>query len=531
VTVATLVSSDSWVSAGTLAPRSIAFPFIDPDDVRVTYKPVVGAVQSLVRGTHYTITGNGQAGTAVFTPLVVFAAGGAFRIERVTRALQEYETERSTPLDADSVERELDRQSMRNIEQDRDAAALKLRTPLALEGQTAPAFDVTGLTEDDLLIYKGGQIKRWDTSGFEGQFVAGGPGGRFVPSSGLGGGDLSLRGDLANLFGSDLIGFDPTLDYNPETIGYYLKPLFSEANAKLLCTTQSGADIQVGLQVRHYANAVGSAGVDIRQYPGAAPGFILHCYSNINPADLLGAVAAQIDHIGNGSILVLKNAFNANYPGTSGKANFLSFVGFGGSPQTTAKELGTLTHQLVWLSYDELFPFTFNGGLAAVAGTGHAQAIKSTSLLDSLYAGEFYGRQRGVFISTITNDGFSFAVIKNASGGGTVAFLANNGTGSTLVLTNGVYAQVAAFSAAGWLSIGSTAALAPLDVTGNAIIRGNIRLTATATSGGENTLVLGATTQATIGGAGSASALPANPLGYLQAYIGTTPVAIPYYNV
>lgn len=95
MTVATLVSSDSWVSAGTLAPRSIPFPFIDPDDLRATYTPVSGAVQVLVRGTHYTITGNNRAGTAVFTPLVTFAAGGSFRIERNTRALQEYETERA----------------------------------------------------------------------------------------------------------------------------------------------------------------------------------------------------------------------------------------------------------------------------------------------------------------------------------------------------------------------------------------------------------------------------------------------------
>lgn len=43
-------------------------------------------------------------------------------------------------------------------------------------------------------------------------------------------------------------------------------------------------------------------------------------------------------------------------------------------------------------------------------------------------------------------------------------------------------------------------------------------------------LSLSATTATTVGASGAASALPANPLGYLRAYIGTTPIKIPYYN-
>jgi hypothetical protein len=33
-----------------------------------------------------------------------------------------------------------------------------------------------------------------------------------------------------------------------------------------------------------------------------------------------------------------------------------------------------------------------------------------------------------------------------------------------------------------------------------------------------------------VGATGAASALPANPLGYLVAHVGTTEVRIPYYN-
>ncbi len=50
------------------------------------------------------------------------------------------------------------------------------------------------------------------------------------------------------------------------------------------------------------------------------------------------------------------------------------------------------------------------------------------------------------------------------------------------------------------------------------------------TAGTAGALTLGIGTQNTVGAAGGASALPATPLGYLRFWIGTTEVAIPYYN-
>lgn len=38
------------------------------------------------------------------------------------------------------------------------------------------------------------------------------------------------------------------------------------------------------------------------------------------------------------------------------------------------------------------------------------------------------------------------------------------------------------------------------------------------------------TTQTTVGAAGAASALPANPLGYIRATVGSTAIVIPYYR-
>ena len=43
-------------------------------------------------------------------------------------------------------------------------------------------------------------------------------------------------------------------------------------------------------------------------------------------------------------------------------------------------------------------------------------------------------------------------------------------------------------------------------------------------------VALGGSTQTTVGANGAASALTANPLGYLIAYLGATKIAIPYYN-
>jgi len=61
-------------------------------------------------------------------------------------------------------------------------------------------------------------------------------------------------------------------------------------------------------------------------------------------------------------------------------------------------------------------------------------------------------------------------------------------------------------------------------------INAPVFLTQAAVAGSAGQAVLGATTQSTVGANGAASALTANPLGYLVAYVGTAKVAIPYYN-
>ena len=54
-----------------------------------------------------------------------------------------------------------------------------------------------------------------------------------------------------------------------------------------------------------------------------------------------------------------------------------------------------------------------------------------------------------------------------------------------------------------------------------------LREAAIATDSGD--VMLGTSTQTTVGSAGAASALPANPTGYLRFFIGATEFVIPYY--
>ena len=96
-------------------------------------------------------------------------------------------------------------------------------------------------------------------------------------------------------------------------------------------------------------------------------------------------------------------------------------------------------------------------------------------------------------------------------------------SGNAIVLTNAANDDILMF----------------MDVNGNittdgyisassVVLGSNLRATAAANSNAGE-LTLGSTTQATVGGAGAASSLPGDPLGYIKAYVGTTLVAIPYW--
>lgn len=63
----------------------------------------------------------------------------------------------------------------------------------------------------------------------------------------------------------------------------------------------------------------------------------------------------------------------------------------------------------------------------------------------------------------------------------------------------------------------------------HAYVGGRVTIDSAAAAGTGTELVLGKGTQATVGAAGGASALPATPTGYLRFFIGATEYVIPYY--
>jgi hypothetical protein len=79
--------------------------------------------------------------------------------------------------------------------------------------------------------------------------------------------------------------------------------------------------------------------------------------------------------------------------------------------------------------------------------------------------------------------------------------------------------------------IGASGATRPRDLyLGRNMVGGGWVRAGAASAGAASTTTFGSTTSTSVGATGAASALPANPLGYLVAHVGTTEVRIPYYN-
>ena len=78
--------------------------------------------------------------------------------------------------------------------------------------------------------------------------------------------------------------------------------------------------------------------------------------------------------------------------------------------------------------------------------------------------------------------------------------------------------------------IGASGATRPRTVYAGTSVEGGYIRAGAASAGAASTTTIGNGTATTVGAAGAASALPANPLGYIIAHVGTTQVKIPYYN-
>lgn len=78
--------------------------------------------------------------------------------------------------------------------------------------------------------------------------------------------------------------------------------------------------------------------------------------------------------------------------------------------------------------------------------------------------------------------------------------------------------------------IGASGATRPRTVYAGTSVEGGYIRAGAASAGAASTTTIGNGTATTVGAAGGASALPATPLGYIIAHVGTTQVKIPYYN-
>lgn len=199
MTVAVQALPITYNGNGTASPLAVPFRFLANDHLVVTRIAADGTRSVLVRGTHYSVAGAGPGPGGTVTPLAAIAVGDKWEIDRATPREQPTKYPTGDDFPAATHELALDRSMMVAQEIDARAAALAARTPLALPGQNAPGFDVAGLAEDDLLVFKGGRLRRFNSAPFSAKFYAGAAlTGKLIPAEGTGGGDLALRGDLAD---------------------------------------------------------------------------------------------------------------------------------------------------------------------------------------------------------------------------------------------------------------------------------------------------------------------------------------------
>lgn len=134
---------------------------------------------------------------------------------------------------------------------------------------------------------------------------------------------------------------------------------------------------------------------------------------------------------------------------------------------------------------------------------GHGFTMVNTNISD-LGSGNMYETREGAVIRYQTP----------ATAGKAVLALQSYATGSAKVLSG--------------LDSGGTER-SYITGDGDAYFKRAVTIEGVPVAGTAGALTLGIGTQFTVGGAGGASALPATPLGYLRAWIGTTEVVIPYY--
>jgi Pectate lyase superfamily protein len=163
-------------------------------------------------------------------------------------------------------------------------------------------------------------------------------------------------------------------------------------------------------------------------------------------------------------------------------------------------------------------------------GVVHAPRFISMNIGDGSAAGSATAMTNGILLSGLIDSPIIEALNIHAGTNFTVTNAVNINAGGGNIINVQILAPV-------YRTTGGTITNQLVNTTGATITQtasgivssGNVRADKVS-AGVAGATTIGGTTAATVGAAGAATALPANPLGYIIAHVGTTQVKIPYYN-
>lgn len=228
-------------------------------------------------------------------------------------------------------------------------------------------------------------------------------------------------------------------------------------------TTAANQPATRGLVVSHYANGVGSYGIDTRAYAGASTAQVIHVYSGFLEDGPNCGIGLQIDHTKSGSMLVLKNDENpVTSPGTKGRADFLTITGYGGpNRDQRVTNLATWQANNTILLPDVYSPLTFFGAGVAINGTTATRgpALDVSAGKAGLPAVNVAGKDVGLQVVTDTDGNNTLNIVKGGKADGNVIRVVNGGFGHMLLLADGNGAQKAVIDANGNYYVGANKVL------------------------------------------------------------------------
>lgn len=164
MTLSVSTRTGSFLADGLATPRNIGFRLIDNSDLVVTAN---GAAQTL--NVHYQLTGTYPAQQMI--PITPFWANGVVvRYERQTPARQLYDMVAGVPMQAETMEKELDRNAMAVLDMSGELDVLASRALMVPAGEIAGTLPSSADMIDRLLVGDAqGQLKR---SGFTASALA-----------------------------------------------------------------------------------------------------------------------------------------------------------------------------------------------------------------------------------------------------------------------------------------------------------------------------------------------------------------------